>query len=326
MVEQQRSPLISVVIPTFNRANVLPRAAASVMAQTYTDWELIVVDDGSTDDTLQIVRGFTDPRVRYVRQENRGRSAARNAGAAAAIGQFITFLDSDDEALPEWLQKLSETTKGDDIGIVCGGVRLVSDSGTVVGEVLPHPMGALHQDARGVFLAGSFATRRDLFVSAGGYAEGMSHSENTELALRLVPLCVDLGLVIAAVDEALVVYYMRDDIRNAATLEAQFAGSLYILQQHGARIRSSNPHEYANRCSVVGVSAARLGDYAQARRYLGLAVRADPMNWRYHARLALATVPFLGRRVWNRDRTVERRRHERNECKGKSKSGDVDQP
>ena len=88
-------PLISVVIPTYNRAHYLGEAIESVLRQSYGNLELFVVDDGSTDHTPDIVAGFGD-RVRFVRQENRGTGAARNAGISRAAGQFLAFLDDDD--------------------------------------------------------------------------------------------------------------------------------------------------------------------------------------------------------------------------------------
>lgn len=89
---------VSVVIPTFNRAYCLPIAIGSLQNQTYTDWEAVVVDDGSTDDTAAVVRALTrsDPRVRYHYQQNGGVSAARNTGLNLATGRWIAFLDSDD--------------------------------------------------------------------------------------------------------------------------------------------------------------------------------------------------------------------------------------
>jgi len=89
-------------MPTFNRRATIRRAVDSVLAQTYQDWELIVVDDGSTDQTAEALRDI-DPRIRILVQANRGAAAARNAGIAACRGRYITFLDSDDEWLPHFL-------------------------------------------------------------------------------------------------------------------------------------------------------------------------------------------------------------------------------
>jgi glycosyltransferase involved in cell wall biosynthesis len=119
-------PLFSVVIPTFNRARLVRRAIDSVLAQTLGDFELLVVDDGSTDDTRQVVAGVGDSRVRLVSlPRNRGAAAARNAGIAAAGGELISLLDSDDEYEPNFLEKtrdaLSET--GPDVGFSWAGTR-----------------------------------------------------------------------------------------------------------------------------------------------------------------------------------------------------------
>ena len=95
-------PLISIVTPTYNRADTIQRAVASVRAQSWSDWELIVVDDGSTDDTTSRLAGL-DPRIRLLRQENQGVTVARNTGLAAAKGELVAFLDSDDEWLPHHL-------------------------------------------------------------------------------------------------------------------------------------------------------------------------------------------------------------------------------
>jgi glycosyltransferase involved in cell wall biosynthesis len=95
-------PEVSIVLPTFNRVDVIGRAVSSVLKQSFSDWELIVVDDGSTDGTRARLDGL-DPRIRYIEQSNQGVYAARNTGLKAAHGRFITFLDSDDEWLPHFL-------------------------------------------------------------------------------------------------------------------------------------------------------------------------------------------------------------------------------
>jgi len=96
------SPLVSVIIPTYNCARYVPEAVASVLSQTFADFELIVVDDGSTDSTPQALNPFFD-RIRYIRQDNRGVYAARNRGIMASRGHYIAFLDADDRWLPEKL-------------------------------------------------------------------------------------------------------------------------------------------------------------------------------------------------------------------------------
>ncbi len=97
------TPFFSVIIPTFNRAHLLAKAIQSVLDQTFTDWELIVVDDGSTDETAAVVRSFGDGRIRYFFKDNEERSAARNHGIEHSCGIFISFLDDDDHYLKDFL-------------------------------------------------------------------------------------------------------------------------------------------------------------------------------------------------------------------------------
>ena len=109
----------SIVIPTYNRATFLPKAIESVLSQTYTDWELIIVDDGSTDNTKDVVSQYGDSRIRYVYQQNAERSAARNNGIMHAMGDYICFMDSDEYLYSERLEELSNAIKNNSNSIAC---------------------------------------------------------------------------------------------------------------------------------------------------------------------------------------------------------------
>jgi glycosyltransferase involved in cell wall biosynthesis len=116
------SELVSVIIPTYKRAHILPRAIRSVLNQTYSNLELIIVDDGSKDNTSEAVSGIIDNRIRYIEfSENKGLSLARNTGLRAAHGEFIAFLDDDDEWMPNKLGSSLDVfrkNQGSDIGLV----------------------------------------------------------------------------------------------------------------------------------------------------------------------------------------------------------------
>src|ERR1700691_732220 len=102
------TPRISVVVPAYNAAVYLPHAIDSVLAQTYPDWEIVIVDDGSTDNTCAVVDSYRptlQDKLQYIHQPNRGVSAARNTGIRAARGQFIALLDGDDVWLPHRLER-----------------------------------------------------------------------------------------------------------------------------------------------------------------------------------------------------------------------------
>ncbi|MDR7666384.1 glycosyltransferase [Methanosarcina sp. Z-7115] len=120
----ERNPGVSVVIPTYNRAHLISRAIQSVLDQTYQDLEIIVVDDGSIDNTGEIIKSFQDTKLKYIRyNKNKGASAARNTGIKAAKGKYIAFQDSDDEWFPDKLERQMEVF-GDappEVGVVYSG-------------------------------------------------------------------------------------------------------------------------------------------------------------------------------------------------------------
>jgi glycosyltransferase involved in cell wall biosynthesis len=121
------APLFSVILPVFNRASRLGTALNSVLAQSCQDFEIIVVDDGSTDNPRAVVEAIGDPRIRFIRQENKGGGAARNTAIDAARGRFIAPLDSDDVFLPHHLERM-KTLLGNDPGTV-GYARVLVDRG-----------------------------------------------------------------------------------------------------------------------------------------------------------------------------------------------------
>jgi glycosyltransferase involved in cell wall biosynthesis len=123
-------PLVSVIVPAYNAARFLPESLPSVLAQTWTDFELIVVNDGSTDDTVACVEAFTDPRIRLVTQANRGLAGARNGGIRVARGTFIALLDADDLWHPEKLARhVAHLQANPAIGVSYSASAFMDDEG-----------------------------------------------------------------------------------------------------------------------------------------------------------------------------------------------------
>ena len=185
------APRVSVVITTYNRAILLPRAVNSVLAQTYPDYEIVIVDDCSTDSTPDVIRSFADTRIRsFKHKQNRGVSAARNTGIANARGEYISFLDDDDEWLPAKLEKQTALLDAalSKVGLVYGWMDVVEDSSeqgepfdrlNVEGSIFNHMLrlnGCLHS----TMLARTSAVRE-----TGGFDENLTAREDTEFMCRL---------------------------------------------------------------------------------------------------------------------------------------------
>jgi glycosyltransferase involved in cell wall biosynthesis len=296
MTGRAGGPRVSVVLNTYNRAGLVSRAIESVLVQTWDDFELLVVDDGSTDDTQAVVTSHRDTRIRYVHRENGGLAVARNTGLDAAEGELLAFLDDDDLVQPTWLARLVTTLDREQAGVVTCGTEIRSPAGTSMR--LPSRLGPAWDEQTGLFLSGTFLVRTDVLREVGGYAEALRCSEQTELSLRLVAHCMDRGLRVASVSEPLVIVNRAaDDARPLRRPDYLHSGSLLVLERHEDKLRRS-PALYANFKAIAAVQGARLGRYAEARRLLVDAIRADPRNPRHYLRLVAAAVPALGRRAW----------------------------
>jgi glycosyltransferase involved in cell wall biosynthesis len=290
-------PTFSVIICTYNRAELLPRSVGSVLRQNFEDFELIVVDDGSTDDTSSVVMRIDDPRFRHVRRENGGLSRARNTGFEHSTGRFIIYLDDDDEAYPDWLGALHAAGADDDqCAVVSCGLVEMTDAGPLV--KLPRPLGPAFENYEGLFNAGTFAVHRNAFAAVGGYAEDLPSNHQTDFALRLLPLCRTRGWKVQCVRQPMMRYNVRQAeqrLRNDPTrlLEA----TEYLLREHQDKI-ARQPEMLASYYAIAGISAARLGRRVHSRRYFLRAIRTNPRRWRHVLRFAVALVPRLPERVW----------------------------
>ena len=203
---EMNRPTVSVVIPTYNRAGKVVRAIRSVLDQTYTDLEVIVVDDGSTDDTEAAVRGIADPRVRYVRQENQGACAARNHGTALCTGAYMAFHDSDDVWRPEKLEKEMRVLLSGEADIVfCRLVRHYPD-GTSLQKPDYGREGPV-DPVRNLFGIGTqtLAGRREVFTEFP-FDPAFPRFQEFEMLYRAVQ-----KYRLYCVDEGLVDYYVGED-------------------------------------------------------------------------------------------------------------------
>jgi glycosyltransferase involved in cell wall biosynthesis len=187
----ERAPLISVVMPTYNRADLVGQAIDSVRHQDFHDWELIVVDDGSTDDTPEILSAYGQSgQIHCIRQENSGQSAARNCGLHHAKGEWVAFLDSDNCWLPHKLSTQVNALKTlPDVDVLYGDIELIDEEGRFVSA---QPQ---RQRYSGVIWRqllndncvnfNTSVVRREKIEAVGGFDERLRRGEDYDLWLRL---------------------------------------------------------------------------------------------------------------------------------------------
>ena len=184
--------LVSVIIPTYNRAHTIERAIASVQKQTYSKMEILIIDDGSTDDTEEIVSKISDTRIRYIKNSrNCGVSHSRNLGIVAAKGNYIAFQDSDDIWKPEKLQKQMDYMKHGDYGMVyCAFEREFQDGTVVYYPPKEMPMEEKQGDIvfsllrKNLVSTQTMLIKKEVINQIGFFNEGMSNLEDYELALE----------------------------------------------------------------------------------------------------------------------------------------------
>jgi glycosyltransferase involved in cell wall biosynthesis len=309
--DQSTIPRVSVVIPTYNYARYVPEAVDSVLAQSFEELEVIVVDDGSTDQTAEILRSFGE-QIRNIRQEHRGLSAARNTGIRAARGQYVAFLDSDDLWLPEKVSlQIARLDAEPEVGLVYCETLLFDDSAlatpTLHSDWASHPSGRILPwlVRQNVIPSPTPIVRRELFERVGLFDETLSACEDWDMWIRIGRVCE-----IAYVNQVLAKYRrhrenMSLDSERLMTnglrvLEKAFAGP-DLSQLHGLR-RPVLSRWYAD----FGLTQFYEGRYKQARRNLIRAVTLDPRLLFSWNRTTILSVCLLGSATARKLRALKR--------------------
>lgn len=293
------TPKISVILPTYNRAHLLPRAITSVLNQSFGDFELIIVDDASSDNTRSVVEQFKDERIFFCRaSRNGGDAAARNLGISLARGEWLAFQDSDDEWLLEKLEKqirYAETLPRDFAAV---GSTLLRYTGRALDSIswqIRGHSGVAHGEVdRMRFIAGfsaylqSMLVRRSAFDEIGVFDTRLKARSDFEFCLRL-----SRQFRMAALMDPLVLSY---ETSSSISLRHDYraADIRYILEQH-SKIVECNRKAAASYWYDLSKSEALLGNKRAASAALLKAIKRQPAQFRAWALLAL--LPFGARFV-----------------------------
>jgi glycosyltransferase involved in cell wall biosynthesis len=188
-------PVFSVITPLYNKQDLIAQTLQTALAQTFTDFEIIVVDDGSTDGSAAIVQSFKDPRISYIKTENRGVSPARNTGIKAAKGSIIAFLDADDLWAPHHLEAIySLHMQHPEAGMLCSRYIIRIGKGKIQHPYfigVPHNYTGIVNNHFGASLinrlavTSAVAVRANVFKVSGLFDENVTHPEDTDLWIRI---------------------------------------------------------------------------------------------------------------------------------------------
>lgn len=266
-------PIVSVIIPTFNRAALLRRAISSVFLQTWQDLELIVVDDASTDDTAQLLQDCRDSRLVMLRHAgNRGAPSARNTGLDKANGRYVAFLDSDDEWLPEKLSRQIQLIE------VCGeSVGLVYTRFLKIGWPRQPEFKAIRGDASNEILLRNFVgttstplIRRSCLERSGGFDLSLQSCQDWDLWIRLARICH-----FDCLPEVLVHYHHQAQ-SISMNRAAAAAGHRRIEAKYASTIRSLSSAERGRHHINMAENYYWARAFGPSLAQLGLALRHDP--------------------------------------------------
>ena len=281
----------SIIIPTFNRAATIIRTLDSLYQQASDKAEIIVVDDGSTDNTKEVLASYVQLRgLKYFFQSNQGVSAARNNGAAHASGEYLIFLDSDDTVKSNWLRDYKEEIDKQAIDILYCGIERVKEN-KIVGNTSPQNP---YNDGvpYGNFIPGSFCVKRALFNQVGGYDIQLSYSENTELSFRLKKT----GPSEAFIESFNLEYQISDQGLSKNWMNRKKA-MLYILEKHQGLLEKDIATRFRF-LSIAGVAGVHTEDWTTARHSFRAACQLHPLSLTCRLRYWLSFFPFIAKKIW----------------------------
>ena len=283
------APKISVVVPAFNAEGFIGETIESVLAQSFEDWELIVVDDGSEDRTAEIVAAYSAPRIRLIRQDNQGQSAAQNRGFAERRGGFVNFLDADDLLTPVALERLMATLEAHPRACASYGEFVtIDESGQRHGTPLidravnrSRPSGDLLETLlkRNLFAnCGLILFRAECVERAGGFRADIRLAQAWEMYCRVA---AEGEFVYAGPDPVLEYRIRKGSIARLGgdlaekqwpAIDAVFSYPKIRSRFGARRLRQLRRIKEGDAYDFVGTEAMRLRDFARARAYLTRAI------------------------------------------------------
>jgi len=274
-------PIVSVIIPTYNRAHLIGKAINSVLSQTYQDYEIIVVDDASTDNTKEVVKDFADLRINYIfHANNLGVSSARNTGIKASRGKYIALLDSDDEWLPEKLDKqvVILQNESSEVGVVCSWQFNINNNIEYICKRCLHKKdGYIYEDllSTNPLSVPTVLIRKECFEKVGLFDSSLDGQEDWDMWIRIAKyykfVLIKIPLVKYRIHHNQISNNLEAKITTAKRILVKYSNEL-----QGRSYANSKHHFY------IGNRLCHIGKTEGGKRYLLKAISLYPFYIRYY--------------------------------------------
>jgi len=281
-------PKVCVIIPTYNRADFLYSAINSVLHQTYQDFEIIIVDDASKDNTQEIISRFHDKRIKYLNHEsNKGEAAARNSGILYSNSQYIAFLDDDDEWFPEKLRLQVDILEKSmsKVGLVYSGYVVIDrNTQKILHKRIPMQRGPVYEDMLYRNFIGAPSTvilRRECIERIGLFDENIAYGLDHDLWIRIAQY-YDFDYV----KECLAIYFIHEN-RLSDNPDIRLKGLEDMIRKYGRHIVLKNKY-YRGSYLSIGVQLCNNGDIKNGIKALTNAIRTSPFEIRCYFNLVCA--------------------------------------
>jgi len=276
-----KTPTVSVIIPTYNRAHLIGKAVKSVLNQTYQDFEIIVVDDGSTDNTEEVMKSFNNFKIRYIcHSDNRGISVARNIGIRASRGEYIALLDSDDEWLPEKLDKQVDVLQNEspEVGVVCSWSYNIDEKGNYISKrCLPKKGGYIYEDllSTNPISVPTVLIRKECFNRVSLFDDLLNAQEDWDMWIRIAKY-----YRFALIKVPLVKYRKHSDQISKNPREKIITANR-ILVKYVNELKK-RPRAHSKHYFYIGNRLCHMGKTKEGQRYLIKAISLYPFCIRYY--------------------------------------------
>ncbi|MEM5782486.1 MAG: glycosyltransferase [Candidatus Aenigmatarchaeota archaeon] len=294
------NPIVSVIIPTFNRKNLISRAVRSVLNQTYKNFELIIIDDGSIDNTQEVIIRFqkNEPRIKYFYQENKGWPSALNKGLSIATGQYIAFLDSDDEWFDNKLEKQIEVfNKFPNVGLVsCWAYKICDEKNKKIyktyNRILNKKKWCLFWKKGGIISLSTVIVKMKAINTIGKFDENLKSCADLDFYMRLIK-----NYDFYFVPEPLINYYETQESLSRKEFWVKWVDELeYILRKHELALNKCKKSK-SNIYKTLGTCYLIKGNNSKGRLYLLKSIFNNPLNIRLYAQFFISFLPFLYKKI-----------------------------